>query len=165
MRPVTAKWDLRESNDFLFQNYKSFISLFLTRYKKIKNDENKSGWLIVDLEWNNLNAMNDASTAGSKLFSQCAYCRQLLETWSIHHILYFIESMIWFVASQMLWLQHAIERTKQIHILRSWANETFPPPLAACLWPLHRAGLGIPAGIAGSANFFAKVHPFNKTSG
>jgi hypothetical protein len=50
--------DLLESNDFWFKNYKSFISLFLNRYKKIKNDENKSGFLIVDLEWNNLNAMN-----------------------------------------------------------------------------------------------------------
>jgi hypothetical protein len=62
MRP--DQWDLWESNDFWFENYKSFISQFLTTYKKIKNDENKSGWLIVDLEWNNLNAMN-----------WCKYCR------------------------------------------------------------------------------------------
>ena len=35
-------WNLRESNDFWFENYKSFNTLFLTRHKKIKNDENKS---------------------------------------------------------------------------------------------------------------------------
>ena len=40
---TSDQWNLRESNDFWFENYKSFISLFLTRYKKIKNDENKSG--------------------------------------------------------------------------------------------------------------------------
>ena len=61
---TSDQWDLRESNDFWFRNYKSFISLFLTTYKKMKNNENKSGWLIVDLEWNNLNAMN-----------WCKYCR------------------------------------------------------------------------------------------
>ena len=55
---TSDQWNLRESNDFSFENYKSFISLFLTRYKKIKNDKNKSGWLIVDLESNNLNAIN-----------------------------------------------------------------------------------------------------------
>ena len=83
---TSDQWDLRESNDFWFENYKSFISQFLTTYKKIKNDENKSGWLIVDLEWKYLNAMNWCKYRRIKIIQSMRLLRRLLETRSIHHI-------------------------------------------------------------------------------